>query len=77
MYTFHFYFSGIVQGVGFRPFIYNLASKLHLNGWVSNTIDGVHIEFNADNETADQFLNEILANPPTNALITDYQSNKT
>ena len=76
MYTFHFYFSGIVQGVGFRPFIYNLASKLHLNGWVSNTIDGVHIEFNADNETADQFLNEILANPPTNALITEYQSNK-
>jgi hydrogenase maturation protein HypF len=76
MYTFHFYFSGIVQGVGFRPFIYNLASKLHLNGWVSNTIDGVHIEFNADNETADQFLNEILTNPPTNALITEYHSKK-
>jgi hydrogenase maturation protein HypF len=35
---------GIVQGVGFRPFIYNLALRLGLHGWVRNTSSGVEIE---------------------------------
>ena len=35
---------GIVQGVGFRPFIYALANQNHLNGWVRNTSAGVEIE---------------------------------
>ena len=37
------YVSGHVQGVGFRPFIYNLATKLHVCGYVRNTIDNVEI----------------------------------
>ncbi len=36
--------SGIVQGVGFRPFVYNLASRFGLTGWVRNTSAGVDIE---------------------------------
>ena len=32
---------GIVQGVGFRPFVYNLAQRLALRGWVRNTNEGV------------------------------------
>ena len=35
---------GIVQGVGFRPFIYNLAKENNLLGWVSNTSKGVIID---------------------------------
>jgi len=36
--------SGIVQGVGFRPFVYTLAKELELDGHVLNNGDGVHIE---------------------------------
>ncbi len=36
--------NGIVQGVGFRPFIYQLATKHNLTGFVNNSSDGVHIE---------------------------------
>ena len=35
---------GIVQGVGFRPFVYQLASRFHLSGYVINTSQGVDIE---------------------------------
>ncbi|MEN6409113.1 MAG: acylphosphatase, partial [Anaerolineaceae bacterium] len=37
---------GIVQGVGFRPFVYSLAKRLNLTGWVCNTSSGVEIEIN-------------------------------
>ena len=36
--------NGIVQGVGFRPFVYALAKRFGLNGWVRNTSAGVDIE---------------------------------
>ena len=41
--------SGVVQGVGFRPFVYRLAKKYLVNGWVLNAADGVFIH--AEGET--------------------------
>ncbi len=43
---------GIVQGVGFRPFVYNLAKSLNLKGFVLNSTDGVIIEIEGDESTA-------------------------
>ena len=40
--------SGIVQGVGFRPFIYRLANKFNLLGHVSNTLTGVCVHIEGD-----------------------------
>ena len=40
----HYKIAGIVQGVGFRPFVYRLALELELTGWVRNTPSGVEIE---------------------------------
>ena len=47
---------GIVQGVGFRPFIYSLAHRYGLVGWVRNDADGVHIEAEGPPEALECFL---------------------
>jgi len=52
MKTWHIHIEGQVQGVGFRPFVYVLAKEFELKGWVNNSIDGVHIEINASEKTA-------------------------
>ena len=77
MTTFHIHIQGIVQGVGFRPFVYNLAVSNNLKGWVNNSSDGVHIEINSDKPQAESFLNSIIQSPPELALITDSRIYKT
>ena len=47
---------GIVQGVGFRPFVYNLAKKIGLKGWVNNNSEGVYIDVEGFEEDIDKFL---------------------
>ena len=47
---------GIVQGVGFRPFIYQLAGRCGLNGWVRNQSDGVEIEVAGPAESVGDFI---------------------
>ena len=47
---------GVVQGVGFRPFVYQLAAKYNLKGWVRNTSEDVKIEVEAEPEAIKQFL---------------------
>ncbi len=60
---------GIVQGVGFRPFLHRLAREQHINGWVQNTSAG--LEGVLEGETADleHFLAELKDSPPPLAQI--------
>ena len=55
---------GIVQGVGFRPFVYNLALKYHLVGFVYNGGDGVHIEVEGEKKSIESFFNALETIPP-------------
>ncbi len=55
---------GIVQGVGFRPFVYNLALSLDLKGWVNNNSKGVFIDLEGTDENLNLFLKELNENPP-------------
>ena len=50
---------GIVQGVGFRPFVYNLANEFKYNGFVRNDGSGVYIILQAKNINIDKFLFEL------------------
>ena len=67
---------GIVQGVGFRPYIYNLARKHKINGWVRNDENGVEIEAYAKKEDIENFINEIKVNPPVLSKISDIKIEK-
>jgi hydrogenase maturation protein HypF len=60
---------GIVQGVGFRPFVYNLAVRLHLAGFVKNQTGTVLIEVEGATATLDRFLAEVAEHPPPLAHI--------
>ena len=67
---------GIVQGVGFRPFVYRLARDLNLKGWVNNTTDGVVIEVEGGKEDLEGFLSRLEMEPPPLARITSITSSK-
>jgi hydrogenase maturation protein HypF len=62
--------SGIVQGVGFRPFVYRLAIALNLSGTIRNTPAGVAIEVEGENEAVDAFLERLPQEAPRLARIT-------
>ncbi|MEM7658932.1 MAG: Sua5/YciO/YrdC/YwlC family protein [Bacteroidota bacterium] len=72
MRTYHLHITGQVQGVGFRPFVYQTALAMGLKGWVNNGLDGVHVEFEAEAEIADQFVDRLLSHPPARARIAAY-----
>jgi hydrogenase maturation protein HypF len=60
---------GIVQGVGFRPFVYNLAHSLGLNGYVFNSSAGVTIEIEGEEAGLVAFVDTLRAEPPHLAAI--------
>jgi len=60
---------GAVQGVGFRPFVYRLAMEMNLDGWVSNSAQGVFIEVEGAHETLEKFLLQIEKEKPSLAVI--------
>lgn len=55
---------GLVQGVGFRPFIYRIASRNSLNGWVENRNDGVIIHVEGDDRNITKFLSDFETEAP-------------
>ncbi len=60
---------GAVQGVGFRPFIFRLASEMNLNGFVYNSTLGVFIEAEGTKEDLDKFVIRIEKEKPSIAFI--------
>ncbi len=60
---------GAVQGVGFRPFIYRLATEMGLTGWVINNAQGVFIEVEGSQAELDAFLLRIEPEKPPHAII--------
>jgi hydrogenase maturation protein HypF len=54
----------IVQGVGFRPYVFSLARRRALRGQVRNTTAGVLIDVEGDGSTIEQFIDELQAHPP-------------
>ncbi len=60
---------GVVQGVGFRPFVYSLATRLELSGFVRNVVGGVSIEVEGEVRALDAFLAELATNSPPLAHI--------
>ena len=60
---------GIVQGVGFRPFIHRLVGEFGLNGTVKNTSSGVELELEGERETLEAFLRALPGRAPLLAVI--------
>ena len=60
---------GIVQGVGFRPFVYSLANRLGLCGFVGNDVDGVFAEVEGDPAAVREFLRAVEADAPPLARV--------
>ena len=77
MHTYHIHINGLVQGVGFRPFVCHLAKDFGVAGCVSNTNNGVHIYLNGSQKIAEDFYMEIILHPPQNAIITSHHFEKT
>ncbi len=65
----HIHVTGVVQGVGFRPFVYGLAIRLDLHGWVCNTSAGVDIVVQGDDERVNAFIESLSAEAPALARI--------
>ncbi|MCF8336049.1 MAG: acylphosphatase, partial [Bacteroidales bacterium] len=64
---------GLVQGVGFRPFIFRLATEQRLNGWVVNRNDGVMIKVQAEYGEVERFISLLSTRAPAAASIRSIQ----
>ena len=65
----HLRVTGLVQGVGFRPFVHRLAMRHHLGGWVRNTSGNVQIEIEGDSRALEAFVRELREQAPPLARI--------
>ncbi len=68
---------GIVQGVGFRPFVLRLARRCDVRGWVRNEADGVWIHAEASGEQLARFLEALRSEAPPAARIVDVRATPT
>ncbi len=68
----HIHIEGMVQGVGFRPFVYKLAKWLNIKGTVCNGVDGVHIEAGGTPEQLEMFTYLLKDDAPQESKITKF-----
>jgi hydrogenase maturation protein HypF len=69
----HISVKGVVQGVGFRPFVYGLATRLDLHGWVCNTSGGVEILVDGQCSNLEKFIQSLPLEKPPLAKIDSIQ----
>lgn len=69
-----FLIEGIVQGVGFRPFVHRQAARLGLNGWARNTAAGLELELEGSAPALDDFLHTLRTAPPPLAVIEEIRT---
>jgi hydrogenase maturation protein HypF len=67
---------GIVQGVGFRPFVFTQAEKLGLTGWIRNTASGVEIEVKGPSTQIKKLIHTLKYHPPPLARIDSISAEK-
>jgi hydrogenase maturation protein HypF len=67
--TFQITITGLVQGVGFRPFIFRIAAKHNLTGWVQNTNESVIIQVTGTEQNINYFLRSLREEAPQAAII--------
>lgn len=65
----HVTVTGVVQGVGFRPFVYTLAEELGLSGWVTNNARGVEAEVEGPAADVAEFCARVGTRPPPLAVV--------
>src|SRR3989304_1595072 len=65
---------GAVQGCGFRPFVYRLATTIGLTGWVSNTAQGLFIEVEGAPGHLEEFLRRLERERPPRAVLTSLET---
>jgi hydrogenase maturation protein HypF len=70
----HVRVEGVVQGVGFRPFVYRLAGELALTGWVRNDERGVEAEVEGELQAVEAFLARLAAEAPPLARVERVQA---
>lgn len=70
----HFLLEGIVQGVGFRPFVHRQAARLGLSGWARNTAAGLELELEGPEAALADFQNILHTAPPPLAVIEEVQA---
>ncbi len=75
--TYRIQVRGLVQGVGFRPFIYRLAHRHELPGWVENRNDGVVIHVNGHEDKILSFVRDIRGLAPAAASVSDIRWEET
>ncbi|MGE5391173.1 MAG: carbamoyltransferase HypF [Deltaproteobacteria bacterium] len=74
--AYHIRITGIVQGVGFRPHVFRLASEYGLKGWVLNSSAGVFIEAEGSQKDLDDFARRLVEEPPPLAIIRQCEINE-
>jgi hydrogenase maturation protein HypF len=68
--------TGVVQGVGFRPFVFRLAREYGVAGWVLNAADGVHVLAEGPDDVLERFVAAVRERPPPAAHVASFEAER-